>query len=190
MRLKVKLKTQDNKEYLYIDQNEVQLYDEYDLKSGESVPKIILESKIIKEKDNVRYVKIDYESDGIWNLDGLIGKATWYEEAGKRAFIHGGQYKHPTKGWTSEIVYMTAYEYIEACAGIFSNTSGTNVTAKGLIKNRSKNYNLEEVFGPDQGQIFYPVLDYKGNGQEGLHRSIWFMMSYSEDEEMPVIIIK
>lgn len=176
-------------DYTYKDQSFTEIYDSYDLKHG-PLPKLIEKATILKEKDNVRFVEIDYKSDGTWNLDGLVGKASWYEEAGKKAFVRGGQYKHPTKGWTSEIVYMTAYAYIEACANIFSSKDGTNITAEKLIKNRLKDYDLEKVFGIDEGQIFYPVLDYNGNGQEGLHRSIWFMMSYGEDEEMPVIVIK
>jgi hypothetical protein len=64
------------------------------------------------------------------------------------------------------------------------------VTAEKLIKMRLKDYDLEEVFSSAQGQIFYPVIDYKDKAQEGLHRAIWFMMSYDANEEIPVIVIR
>jgi hypothetical protein len=180
-------------DYTYKDQSFTEIYDGYDLQH-EPLPEVIGKATVTREQNNTRYVYINYQSDGIWNLDGIVGKASWYEEAGKKAFVRGGQYKHPTKGWTSEIVYMTAYDYIEACAKMFSARvfSGNEkpVTAEKLIKMRLKDYDLEEVFSSAQGQIFYPVIDYKDKAQEGLHRAIWFMMSYDANEEIPVIVIR
>ena len=174
-------------DYTYKDQTYTQIYDIYDLRHG-PLPELIEAAEIIREKDGTRYVEVDYPNDGIFALNGSVGKASFYEEAGKKAYLHGGLYRHPEKNWSSEIVDMTAYEYIEACAKLFSKR-GKLVTPESLIKERLKNYDLDEVFGVSQGDIFYPVLDIKGNGQEGLHRAIWFMMSYDE-EPMPVIIIK
>jgi hypothetical protein len=172
--------------YTYTDQEFVEIYDNYDLQESE-VPKMILEAPIIKERNLNRVVRIDYLDNGVWDLNGSIGKAPFYEEAGKKAFVRGGKYKHPVKGWKSQISYMTAYEYIEMCARMFSRRGGS-ATPESIIDQRLKDYDMEKVFGENEGDIFYPVIDFKGKGQEGLHRAVWFMMKYDE-EPMPVIII-
>lgn len=173
--------------FTYKDQDYTEIYDLYDLRH-EGLPAMIAEAELLQENNWSRQVIIDYPNDGIWNLNGNVGKASFYAEAGKKAFVRGGQYVHPEKGWSSFIAYMTAYEYIVACAKLFSR-NGKRVTPEQLIKQRVGDYDLDLVFGESVGQIFYPVLDIKGQGQEGLHRAIWFMMSYDE-EPMPVIIIE
>ena len=173
--------------FTYKDQDYTEIYDLYDLRA-EELPGLIAGANVMKEYNWTRQVYINYPNDGIWNLDGRVGKASFYAEAGKKAFVRGGHYKHPVKNWQSSITYMTAYEYIEACAELFSR-NGKRVTPESLIENRLKDYDLDLVFGEQQGEIFYPVLDLEGRGQEGLHRAIWYMMSYDE-EPMPVIIIE
>ena len=180
--------------HTYIDQTGVELYDNYDIKYEET-PRMLLEATVIRESGSGKVVRINYPIvNGIWNLSGRAGSAPAFEEAGKKAFVRQGRdYKHPTKGWGSLITKMTPTEYIEACADLFSqlrvmyNQDRTKVTVEELIDTRYNDYDLNEVFDPVIGEIFYPMIDYHRNGQEGLHRAIWALMR--DEESMPVIII-
>lgn len=171
----------------YVDQYQSELYDNYDLEAQEKTPQMLLDAEITKEGNRTNVVFIDYPIiNGIWALDGKIGSAPAYEEVGKKAFVRNGLYKHPSKGWESYIIGMTPLEYIEACAEMFSKRSV--ITADELIETRVDDYDLDAVFGSHIGDIFYLVIDYRRNTQEGLHRAIWALQN--SITEVPVIIIK
>jgi hypothetical protein len=167
----------------YLDQSQVELYDLYDLEANEKTPAMLLSAQVIRKGKWADTIRIEYPViDNTWSLAGQKGQAPAYEEAGKKAFVRGGVYKHPTKGWTSHIIEMSPLEYIEACADMFK------VSAEDLIETRLDDYDLNAVFNPLKGDIFYLAIDYKRNTQEGLHRAIWAMSNSME--EVPVIIIK
>ena len=171
----------------YIDQNQAELYDIYDFEANEPVPQMLLEAKVIRQGKSVDVIQINYPVvDGTWTLEGRLGRALAYEEIGKKAFVRNGFYEHPVKGWESYIVLMSPLEYIEACAELFSKNE--EVTVEDLIETRIDDYDFEEVFTKGQGQIFYLVIDYKRNTQEGLHRAIWALEKNLET--VPVIVIK
>lgn len=168
----------------YQDQENFELYDAYDLEANEEVPDMIQNADVLREG----VVDIDYPVvNGIWSLEGEKGRTSFYGEAGKKAFVRDGYYFHPYKKWSSRIVYMTPLEYIEASADLFSNADRT-ITPERLINSRLDDYDLDEVFGPLKGDLFYLVIDERRKTQEGLHRAIWAMMN--DDEVVPVIIIE
>lgn len=168
----------------YQDQEFYEIYDNYDLESGEEVPEMIQNARVIREG----VVDIDYPVvNGIWSLEGEKGRAPFYGEAGKKAFVRNDYYFHPYKKWSSRIVYMTPLEYIEAAADIFSNADRV-ITPEILIASRVDDYDLNKVFNPLKGDLFYLVLDERRGTQEGLHRAVWAMMN--EDEVVPVIVIE
>lgn len=171
----------------YVDQNYTEIYDTYDLRSGNPVPQMILDAEDSGDELHGKdVVHIDYPViDHTWSLNGSVGRASWYEEVGKKAFIHGGEYVHPEKDYTVRIVMMEPEEYINKCVENF-NRFGAEVTFDHIVEDRMRDYNLDEVFGPSVGHIFYPVLEING-GQEGLHRAIWAMREGYE--EIPVIVI-
>ena len=168
----------------YQDQENFELYDVYDLEANEEVPDMIQNADVLREG----VVNIDYPViNGIWSLEGEKGRTSFYGEAGKKAFVRDDYYFHPYKKWSSRIVYMTPLEYIEASADLFSNADRT-VSPERLIRSRLDDYDLDEVFEPLKGDLFYLVLDERRKTQEGLHRAIWAMMN--DDEVVPVIIIE
>lgn len=170
----------------YIDQNQSELYDNYDLEANEKTPQMLLDAEVIKEGNRTDVIFIDYPTiSGIWSLEGRAGQTAAYEEMGKKAFVRGGRYRHPAKKWESAIIGMSPLDYIKACAELFSERG--NVTVEDLIEERLENYDLDEVFGSLIGDIFYLVLDYTRNTQEGLHRAVWALQN--EIDEVPVIVI-
>lgn len=170
----------------YIDQSQSELYDNYDLEAKEKTPQMLLDAEIVKEGSRTNLVYIDYPTiSGIWSLEGRAGRTSAYEEMGKKAFVRGGFYKHPIKKWESAIIGMSPLDYIKACAEIFSKRE--IVTVEDLIEQRLESYDLDEVFNSLVGDIFYPVLDYTRNTQEGLHRAVWALQN--EIDELPVIVI-
>lgn len=172
----------------YVDQKGVEIYDGYDLNSGEPIP-VLIQEAIDKGKEKRGVVTIDYPVvNGIWSLNG-IGRTPFDEEAGKKAFVRGGYYEHPAKEWRSQLEFMTPYEYIEACADLFTDRrrDGKIITPEILIEHRLGDYDVVEVFNKHVGNIFYPNIDYKFGGQEGLHRAIFAMMV--NQEKIPVIVI-
>ena len=178
----------EEKEKTYKDQAMYEVYDYYDLESGEPVPDFILSAEVLKENKYAVQVQIDYPViDGIWNLNGSAGSCPAYTEAGKKAFVRDNYYDHPVKGWTSHVVVMSPLDYIEACAELFSRR-GQGFTAEDLIENRLDDYDLDKVFKPLMGDLFYPTIDYNRQGQEGLHRAVWAMMN--DIENIPVVIIE
>jgi len=167
----------------YLDQEQAELYDLYDLEANEKVPAMLLNAKHIKKGKWANVISIDYPLiDKTWTLAGKKGRTNYFEEAGKKAFVRNNVYKHPTKGWTSYIIEMSPLEYIEACADMF----GTDI--KDLIETRIGDYDLNQMFNPLVGNLFYLAIDYKRNTQEGLHRAIWAMSN--EVSQVPVIVIK
>jgi len=173
----------------YLDQEQVELYDNYDKESEETVPAMLEEARVIRDSKYVKVVDIDYPVvNGTWSLAGKKGRSSYHEDAGKKAFVRNDYYVHPYKGWTSRIVYMTPLEYIQESADIFSRTSDKEVTVDELVKDRISNYDLDAVFGPLKGNLFYLVLDKSRGNQEGLHRAVWAMMN--DEEVVPVVIIE
>jgi len=172
----------------YIDQNGTELYDAYDAEANEETPKMLSEAQVLIEGKYTDKVKIDYPViNNIWTLDGDKGSTPFYSEVGKKAFVRKGFYAHPFKGWSSLIVTMTPLEYIEEAARLFSK-KGQKVKAEDLISGRLEDYDLNEVFNPLKGDLFYPMIDRRYGSQEGLHRAVWAMMN--EEESIPVVIIE
>jgi hypothetical protein len=173
----------------YKDQSYTEIYDRYDLYSGEPVPTMILNARVLNEKEKYgsRIVHIDYPDDGYFTLNGRIGNAHNYEEAGKKAFVRGGFYAHPEKGWQCRLVEMDPYDYVDLCAQMFSERfDKAIILPEELIQKRLKDYDLEEVFG--MGGIFPPGIDFFHKGQEGLHRAIYAITV--DIPVIPVIIIE
>lgn len=185
--MRIKVKAADNERKTYEDQRMVELYDYYDLEAGEAVPKMLTEARLKKEGKRTVVVGLDYQVKNGFSLNGKKGQTSFYEDAGKKAYVRGGYYKHPYKDYEVFIEMMEPIEYIELCAKMFSKR-GEHITALELVSGREKDYDLEEVFGNSEGDIFYPAINYISNGQEGIHRAMWAMdRGY---KEIPVIIIK
>lgn len=181
--------------HTYTDQSRTELYDVYDIRA-ERTPRILETAEVINESPSGKTVYIDYPIiNGIWHLDSELGSCPNYMEAGKKAFVRNGTYYHPEKVLWVNIEMMEPYEYIKRCAKLFTNlrnmykNDGKIVTPEELVESRLSDYDLNEVFNKHIGNIFYPVLDIRGRGQEGLHRAIWALMNY-EKEDIPVIIIE
>lgn len=172
----------------YLDQSQTELYDLYDLEANEKTPDMLLNANVIRAGKWSNVVEIDYPLiDGIWSLAGTKGSTSAYAEAGKKAFVRNGAYRHPVKNWSSHLLQMAPLEYIEACADIFSMT-GRTIDVSDLIKQRMDDYAPQTVFNSLVGDLFYLVLDYKKKTQEGLHRAVWALLE--ELEDIPVIVIK
>lgn len=172
----------------YQDQENFELYDAYDLEANEEVPDMIKNAEVVREGRRTDVIDIDYPVvNGIWSLEGEKGRTSFYGEAGKKAFVRNDYYFHPYKKWSSRIVYMTPLEYIEASAEVFSDAERT-ITPERLIQSRIDDYDLDKVFEPLKGDLFYLVIDGRYKTQEGLHRAVWAMMN--DDEVVPVIIIE
>ena len=171
----------------YKDQQGTEIYDNYDRRHGEGpVPQILLDkTEGDLEAFGNETVHIEYPFDGIWALDGQIGYATWYAEQGKKAFIHGGFYEHPVKDYTVAIEMMYPGDYIEWCIELFNKHQGT-FEREEIIDRRREEYDAEAIFGPERGNISYPVIETNCH-QEGLHRAIWALDQGIT--EIPVIII-
>lgn len=170
----------------YQDQDYVEIYDVYDNNNDVPVPDIIKNAEVIDKRDRSAIVKIDYPIvDGMWSLQSNLGSASMYEEWGKKAYIHGGKYVHPEKGFTVEIREMSPYEYLEECVEMFRVINDADISVDQLIQSRRLDYDLEQVFG---GPVFmfYPLIDYRG-GQEGIHRAIYAMDN--DIGTMPVIVV-
>ena len=170
--MKARIKTSDGKPYTtYKDQRGTEIYDNYDLQSNETVPQMI-EDAIVNDESKVT---IDYPTDGMFNLNGDAGYATAFGEWGKKAYVRGGGYRHPTKEYSVRLTRMRPMEYIERCYNIFKSNGRQMSSIENFIKGRELDYDLSEVFGPLEGNISYPVIDYVDKGQEGLHRAIYAM---------------
>jgi hypothetical protein len=175
----------------YIDQDNTELYDNYDRFHGDSpVPQMLLDAEVVaQDKYNQIKVFIDYPIEGsIFCLGGDVGRSTVDAEAGKKAFVHKGRYNHPVKDWSSSISYWHPLTYIEECLLLFQRKGATVKTIEELIESRVVDYDLEEVFGPLEGELFYPVIDYIHEDQEGLHRAVYALIK--DIDLIPVIIIK
>jgi hypothetical protein len=173
----------------YEDQAYVEIFDSYDYNSGEPVPSTIRNARQMNRGPfgSGDRVFIEYPIvRGLWSLSGKIGNTPFDEEAGKKAFVREGMYKHPTKGWYSGIVMMSPRDYVRATAEMF-NARGLNITPEEVIKRRRVNYDFKAKFSGEHGNLFYPVLDYRTNQQEGLHRVI-YAMDLGETR-IPVIVI-
>lgn len=182
-------KAHDEGFYTYADLDYIELYDHYDLVAKEPVPEMLLEAKEVKRGNTTITVDIDYPVvAGIFTLDGKKGAHFSYIEAGKKAFVRNGEYKHPDKGWSSEIVMMSPTEYIEACLKIFKKRGGPRRTVDELIEVKENEYDLFDVFDPLAGNLNYPVLELNKNQQEGLHRAIYAMRKGVK--LIPVVVIR
>ena len=188
-KVKFKIKARDETEqYTYSDQDYIEVYDAYDLGAKEPVPQIILDSNVRKVGRSTKYVDINYPVvSQIFNLNGKKGAHFSYVEAGKKAYVRGGRYSHPVKGWRSKIVMMTPMEYIEECFKIFKRLGSTRLDVEDLIRTKESDYDLFKVFDPLVGDLNYLVLEYRRNAQEGLHRAIYAMRK--NIDKVPVIVI-
>jgi len=188
-KIRIKIKAQDETEYrTYSDQDLIEVYDAYDLGAKEPIPQVVLDATVRKEGKTTNYINIDYPVVGqIFTLNGKHGSHFSYVEAGKKAFVRGGKYKHPYKGWKSKIVMMTPMEYIEECFKIFAHNGLKKANVEELIEYKESEYDLFKVFDPLVGDLNYPVLEYRRNSQEGLHRAIYAMRK--KIDKIPVTII-
>lgn len=174
--------------HTYSDQKYYELYDAYDLGENEKVPSMILDMPVLKETAQTIYVKMNYPVVGeIFTLNGEKGAHSSYVEAGKKAFVRGGKYVHPSKGWSSKIVMMPPMVYIEECWIIFRGLGADKRSVEDLIQYKESEYDLDKVFGPLAGDLNYPVLDYKRKAQEGLHRAIYALRR--NIKAIPVVVI-
>lgn len=190
MRYRIRYKASDSlKERTYLDQDRYELYDLYDLvDSDEKVPEKVASAPIIQENDRRVMVKIDYPVEsGLFTLEGKTGVHINYVEAGRKAFVRGGRYVHPVKGWHSRIVFMSPLEYIEACHRMFQSR-GLDKTLEDLIDYKSSEYDIDSVFESKVGDLNYCVIDYRDMQQEGLHRAIFAMNR--NVKSIPVTIIQ
>ena len=187
--MKVKLKTIDEKDYTtYMDQRPTEIYDLYDMRNDLPVPDAIQKAEILNESNHGKKVMINYPTVGMFNLNGKHGYTGSDGEKGKKAFLHGGTYAHPEKGYTVRIQMMSPMDYIERCFALFNSNGRQKVdTIEHLIAGREEDYDLDEVFGPLKGELFYCMIDYDHGGQEGLHRAIYALQQ--NIPEIPVIVI-
>ncbi len=182
------LETPEEERHLYSDDRWTELYDLYDWEAGSPVPQTLLDAKVVRESEGKRRVDINYKLDSTFSLDGDIGYASGYAEAGKKAFVRDGSYEHPTKGIKSYIRWMKPMDYIMRCRDLFNSFDrGDRVpmTNEDVVESRS-NYDVM-WFDKSKGNIFPPTIDYGNKGQEGLHRAL-----YAEKKgitKMPVVII-
>lgn len=172
---------------LYKDQELVELVDLYDIKYESRTPKMILDAEVLYEGKHSKVVRIDYPViDGVWTLGGKAGRCFACEEYGKKAFVRNNKYRNREKNYVAEIEFMEPYDYISRCARIFMKR-GSFSSPEEIIESRIDDYDLNAIFDNREGDIFYPVLDYKDNSQEGLHRAIWSLKKYGK-KQMPVIV--
>lgn len=189
-KVKFKIKAHDSEEenYTYMDQDYIELYDAYDLGAKEPVPQIVLDSNVRKVGRSTKYVDVNYPVvSQIFTLDGKKGAHFNYIEAGKKAYVRGGKYKHPVKGWRSKIVMMTPMEYIEECYNIFKRRGSSLNSVDELIDAKEREYDLFKVFDPLAGDLNYLVLEYNKKAQEGLHRAIYALRK--NIDKVPVVVI-
>lgn len=179
-----------NGKVTYKDQDGTEIYDLYDMRHHEQLPLIIEDSEIIDNSDPYRLqVFIDYPTvSGMFSLAGDIGRSYFDAEAGKKAFVRNNIYRHPEKGWSSRITLWHPLTYIEECLLSFQRRGSNVKTVEELIESRVVDYDLEGVFKPLEGQIFYPSIDYRDDSQEGLHRAVYALMKGID--YIPVIVIK
>ena len=174
-------------EWKYKDQRGTEIYDHYDWMEEEPVPEIIANAKVIREDGKTRQVRINYPIyKNTFTLNGGIGYNSAFGEDGKKAFVRGGKYTHPDKGFTVEIVEMAPIEYVESCREMFNSRSKHEQTLEELIDSRT-DYDVTS-FDRVTGNIFPPVIDWKRKDQEGLHRAI-----YADKKglnKIPVVVIR
>jgi len=188
IKVRVKARDEEKEYYTYVDQDHIEVYDAYDLGAKEPVPKLLLDAHVRKQGKSAMYINIDYPTIGqIFNLNGKRGAHFTYVEAGKKAFVRGGKYKHPVKNWRSKIVMMTPMEYITECYNIFNRKGNGPKSIEDLIAHKEREYNLFKVFDPLVGDLNYLVLEYKNNSQEGLHRAIYALRK--NIDKVPVVVI-
>jgi len=187
MKFRFGFKAQDDTpKRTYMDQRMIEVYDLYDKKSGESTPQVILDSPEIGEQYGSIQVRIKYPIyQGIFTLNGGIGNASQFVEAGKKAFVRGGTYTHPEAGYTVELKEMTPMEYAEECRKMFVSRGGVEETLEELLDSRT-DYDVMS-FDRVAGNIFPPVIDYFRKDQEGLHRAIYAQKKGLEKIQVVVI---
>ena len=99
--------------------------------------------------------------------------------------VSGQEYKKFDKGKDSEIVYMTADEYIERCSDIFG------VTVKDVINSARNPKNIDiyadKMLSGEKFPLCY--IDYVSSQQEGRHRALAFKKAFGKDAKMPVLVI-
>lgn len=176
------------KRYRYKDQLASELYDWYDYDANEPTPEPLLQAKVLREIDEVKTIQMDYPLKGNeFSLNGEIGYLEWYAGYAKKAWIRGGEYRHPKKGFVTYIKYMHPNDYVRRCTALFNKDrpADKKFTMSDVIENRE--YYDVMVFDQHKGNIFPPMINYREGGQEGLHRAM-----YAEKKGIqliPVIII-
>ena len=187
--MKINIKAKDEKDYTtYTDQRGTEIYDNYDMGEDLPLPDLIKNGEVLQEARRGKQVMINYPTVGMFNLNAKHGYTTDDAEKGKKAFLHGGNYTHPVKEYSVRIEMMSPMDYIERCFAMFNSNGKQRVdTVEHLIAGREEDYDLDEIFGPLKGDIFYPMIDYDYGSQEGLHRVIYALQQ--NIQTVPVIVV-
>lgn len=187
MRFRIKALDEVTTPRTYSDQFYFELYDYYDLESGEPVPDKIKNLPPMNTSLGT-IVKIDYPIiNNIFTLAGRKGLHDKYVEAGKKAFVRNGNYTHPVKNWKSSIEEWSPMKYVEECLKILQYRGAGFKSPEELIEFKSKYYDFN-ILASFAGNLNYPAIDYRDNQQEGLHRAIFAMNEGLNS--IPVIVIK
>lgn len=122
--------------------------------------------------------------DSVWDFT-KSGYVEEYLPTTKVGKVSGQEYKKFDKKRDSEIIYMTADEYIKRCSDVFG------VSVKDTINSarNPKNIDLyaEKMLSGEKFPVCY--IDYVYRQQEGRHRALAFKKAFGENAKMPVLVI-
>lgn len=168
----------------YLDQDRYPIYTE--TKDNPHIPPMVANAKEIgrsRWNENTIVVDINYPVVGeIFTLEGKKGEHNWYVEVGRGIFV--GNEKYLAIG---EIKMMDPIDYLNACHRMYQK-NGSQRTFEETVNLKTSQYDILEVMRPLEGDLNYPVLDYKSNNQEGFHRCLYAI--YRGIRSVPVIIIR
>jgi hypothetical protein len=122
--------------------------------------------------------------DSVWDFT-KSGYVEEYLPTTKVGKVSGQEYKKFDKKRDSEIIYMTADEYIKRCSDVFG------VSVKDTINSARNPKNIdiyaEKMLSGEKFPVCY--IDYVYRQQEGRHRALAFKKAFGENAKMPVLVI-